>query len=597
MNRNTMVNGIDNTKLQQAVRFMRSSDFRSALAECEKVLSAAPQHVAARYLAGICLIREGRATEAVGHLESACRGMPDMLDAWLNLAIAQRRAGDLAAAATTLQQALTVGPPSASVHNNLGIIQSERGDKGGALPHLQQAVELEPDRPEYLCNLANLLRDLERDDEALPHYRRAVDLGLEQAEVFSSLAAILAKQNSTEDAIAYYRRSLGLNPGNARVQLALGNLLSVMGRFDEAETHFRQAIELNPNLTQAYRQLVHVHPLSREDQSLAGKIERVLQQNDELTDSANADLHFALGKYHDSRAEYDEAFEHYRCANSLLRPEMNFDREQVSVRIDKLIATFTPELFDRYRALDTGEQAVIICGLPRSGTTLTEQILASHPQAFGAGEQPFWGDQEKLLAEKLQAQGGNWPEDIPDIADSVLPELAQTYLSMLNSLAEAKPLSISDKMPGNFLHLGLIHLALPNAKIICCRRNLLDNALSLYFLRFAGLHPYAYDLDDLAFYIGEHDRLLQHWRKIFSKEIFLEIQYEDTVAGLEQAARSLIDFVGLPWDDRCLAFYDNQRPVRTASQWQVRQPIYDTSVGRWKNYRNYLGPLNKLVQS
>ena len=592
-----MANGKGNTTLQQALHFMRSSDFRSALAECKNILATVPQHIPARYLAGICLIREGLAAEAVNHLEAACRGMPDMLDAWLNLAIAQRMAGDISAAAATLQHALKVEPQSASVRNNLGIIQSERGDKSDALIHLQQAVELEPDRPEYLCNLANLLRDLERDDEALPHYRHAVDLGLEQSEVFNSLAAILAKHNGTEEAIAYYRRSLSLNPSNAKIQLAVGNLLSVMGRFDEAETHFRLAVELNPNLTQAYRQLVHVHPLSREDQSLANKIEFVLRQSDALTDSANADLHFALGKYHDSRAEYDEAFEHYQSANRLLRQEMTFDRAQVSARIDKVIATFTPELFSQHDASNESEQAVIICGLPRSGTTLTEQILASHPQAFGAGEQPFWGDQEKMLAEKLQAQGGRWPEDILILMDGTLQELAQAYLKMLNGLAAAAPLKISDKMPGNFLHLGLIHLALPNAKIIHCRRNPLDNALSLYSLRFAGLHPYAYDLDDLAFYIGEHNRLLRHWRKIFSREIFLEIQYEDTVAELEQTARTLIDFVGLHWDDRCLAFHNNDRPVRTASQWQVRQPIYDTSVGRWKNYRDYLGPLQQLIQN
>jgi Flp pilus assembly protein TadD len=581
---------------QDALKFMHSGNFAEARLACERIINLAPAYGPALHLLGICLIREGLPAAAIPHLQAASHALPETSAVWLNLAIARRACGDPAGAADALAEALRINPDQPSAHNNLGVIQRELKAEEEALSHFFKAVALEPENAEYLCNLATLLRDMKRGEEALPYYRRAMAHGLDKAEIHHSMATILVSLNQQEEALHHFQRSLELFENNAQAHHALGNLLTTLGKFDEAEVHFRRAIMIKPEKTESYRQLVHMHPIARTDKDLATQIETLLD-NTTLTDPATADLHFALGKYHDSRAEYDDAFKHYRSANALMRKEVKFDRNEFKERIDALIATFTSNLFAEHCSTNNSQRAVIICGLPRSGTTLTEQILASHPSVYGAGELTFWGDQEHKLQDESLANNSKYPESVTHLKKNQFNAFGEAYLATLNELAKPESTYITDKMPGNFLHLGLIHLALPHAKVIYCNRHPLDNAISIFFLRFGGLHPYAYDLDDLAFYIGEHHRLLQHWRNVFSKEQFLEIQYEDTVVDLERTARTLISFIGLPWDERCLDFHNTKRPIRTASQWQVRQPIYDSSVGRWKNYQSYLGPLSKFMQS
>jgi hypothetical protein len=289
-------------------------------------------------------------------------------------------------------------------------------------------------------------------------------------------------------------------------------------------------------------------------------------------------LRYALGKYHDDINQYDEAFAQYFQANELTRRYgVRYDRRQATARVDQIIAAFNA---DSIRQLQSGgqdsERPVFIVGMPRSGTSLCEQILASHPAVFGAGELPYW------------------PKALATFETTRIPAIARDYLARLAALSETAA-RVVDKMPQNFLALGLIHAAFPRARIIHVRRHPIDTCLSIYFHYFSHLHPYANDFDNLAHYYGEYLRITAHWRSLLPADALLEVPYEALIAEQEKWSRRMVEFVGLPWDRNCLNFQQTERVVITLSKWQVRQKISATSAGRWRNYEKHVAPLLPLV--
>ena len=316
---------------------------------------------------------------------------------------------------------------------------------------------------------------------------------------------------------------------------------------------------------------------------LLEKIEEMVRAS--LPSPNNEDLEnvcYALGKTYDDMGQYEKAFNYYHRANSLLAVKHPFDKKIYRKWVDEIIARFgnPAKIEDGWFSED--DSPIFIIGMPRSGTTLTEQIISSHPEVAGAGELAYW---------PAAGQALGFEQELTDIHAQ---KLANDYLTLLRKCSPSVR-RVTDKMPGNYMYLGLIHRVFPRARIIHCQRHPVDTCLSIYFQNFAGGHEYRYKLEDLAFYYRQYRRLIRHWREILPPDVFFDIQYEDLIEHQESVSRRLIDFCGLEWNDVCLEFYKNERSVGTASNWQVRQPIYKTSKERWRNYEQWIAPLLELL--
>ncbi len=298
-------------------------------------------------------------------------------------------------------------------------------------------------------------------------------------------------------------------------------------------------------------------------------------------------LQYALGKYYDDTKQYEPAFDHFTQANqSSKRFASPYDRGQLTLRVERIIQSFDAKFFTQAGGtLHPSERPVFIVGMPRSGTSLAEQILASHPSIYGAGELMYWhGAYEAYRRTEPDRKA----------ALELIPNLAKQYLDRLNAL-DAQAGRVVDKMPANFWYAGLLHAAFPSARIIHMQRHPFDTCLSIYFQNFFNIGAYAHDLADLAHFYGEYRRVMSHWRRVLPEKALLDVPYEALVEEPETWARRMLAFVGLPWDPRCLDFHQTDRVVITASKWQVRQKISTASVARWRNYEKHIGPLRVLT--
>jgi tetratricopeptide (TPR) repeat protein len=360
--------------------------------------------------------------------------------------------------------------------------------------------------------------------------------------------------------------------------------MSRAGRFEQATRLLEQAVALEPERANSWFDLVHTKRVTEAERSWIDRMTDALK-SPPRTDAERSLLHFSLGKALDDLGEYDAAFQHFEMGNRIEHRANPFDRAAFAGAVDIIISTFTSEFFAQHAGFSVdSDLPLLILGMPRSGTTLVEQIISAHPAVSGAGELPFW-------TEKAQALFHTWAG--PHKQEWVR-SLAEEYLTLLRRLAPHAA-RITDKTPVNFFWIGLIYLALSRPRIIHCQRHPLDTCLSIYFTHFAGLHDFAYDRGDLVFYYRQYERLMAHWRTVLPQDCFFEIQYEMLVADREALTRQLVAFCGLEWSEACLSPERNKRVVTTASVWQARQPIYTSSVARWRHYEPWLGELHDLI--
>ncbi len=454
-----------------------------------------------------------------------------------------------------------------------------------ALGALQKAAALRPNDPEVHGNLGNALQTAERRADAIASYQRAIALAPNYADMYSNLGTLYRLQGQTRLAEQSARQALQLNPKSAAATALLAALHADRGQFAEAESLCRQALALDPSSPQALADMVYLRRMTARDASWLVTAQRFLTTP--MPPRREAYLQYAIGKYHDDLHEYAAAFASYRRANVLVRRSgPAYDRVGLSRAVDLAIHCFDRTWLERLPGdAEASERPVFIVGMPRSGTSLAEQILASHPRVYGAGELDYWSTQPQVVNSLLR----------PAAIDSAqLHHMARGYLQLLQRLS-VNAARVIDKMPSNFLYLGLIHAALPKAKILHMRRDPIDTCLSIYFQNFGSLHSYATDLDDLAHYYREYRRLLAHWRAILPATTLLDVPYEALVADPGTWTRTIVDFTGLPWNERCLAFQETERSVITASKWQVRQRISRSSVERWRNYKEFIAPLLPLA--
>jgi tetratricopeptide (TPR) repeat protein len=527
----------------------------------------------------------GLPADAAASYARALALKPDYAEAHNNLGNALLSLRRYEEAAKSYRRALDIRPNAAGAHANLGNVLRQLGRPHEALTHGRRALELEPDAADAQILMGNVQFDLGRLDEASLSYARAIDLQPDSTEARVALSKVLRQVGRVAEAEDSCRMALSGAPDSAEALALLGEIQADRGRFGDAEQLFRRAIAIDPDLPEAWAALARYCKMGVDAAWLAAA-QRLLGKP--LGVGQEINLRYALGKYFDDVQDYDSAFASYRLANELKkRSGLQHDRQRLTRRVDQITALYDQDWLRGARAEgNASARPVFIVGMPRSGTTLTEQILASHPGAFGCGELRFW--HSARVRYESPTQGGAQ-------SNGAIRAAADNYLKLLATLS-ADASRVSDKMPANFLNLGLIHAAFPNAHIIHMQRNPLDTGLSIYFQIFSNTHTYANDLEDIAHYFTQYYRLMQHWRSTLSEGAILDVPYEGLVQDPEPWIRKIVQFVGLPWDPRCLDFHQTERTVVTASNWQVRQRISKSSAGRWRHYERFLGPLRSLAE-
>ncbi len=446
------------------------------------------------------------------------------------------------------------------------------------------------DSAETLLRLAERLLKAGRVEEAIEPLQQAAQLLPGTPAVLHTLGRTYLRARRIPEAIRWLERAIASQPdfapsrqSLAEAHLAQGRLLTEAGRFDDAAGSLERSIALAPSQGAASHALVSSRRLTEADRPLVARILSRLEAP-ELAERPRMTLHFAAGKALDDLGDYQGAIRHFDAANAIRARLCPFDRVVFEQRVDRLIARFTRELFAAHASVGGDDETpVLVLGMPRSGTTLVERILSSHPEVAGGGELPFWNE-----------QGLRWADaPLAALAESAEP-MRGDYLRILRAIGP-DALRVTDKMPFNFLWIGLVHLVLPRARVVHCRRNPVDTCLSIYATHFSSDWAAASDRGGLVSYYRQYLRLMAHWRTVLPSDRLLEVDYEDATASPEPAARRLVAFCGLDWDPACLQPERNRDTVRTASKWQARQPIYRTSVERWRHYEPWLGELRELL--
>jgi tetratricopeptide (TPR) repeat protein len=479
----------------------------------------------------------------------------DALLTLCNAAFKRHSAGEFAAAIQLYKQILAFKPDLPDIHNNLGHALAALGKPTAATAAFAHAIELKPAYPEALCNWGLALAELERFDEAETKYRQAIEA----------------------------------NPRFAGAYNNLGLLLKASGRLTDAQYAFQQAIALSPADFSLYDNLAAVRPFVADDPYLAA-LEAAARDPAALSIADQTHLHFALAKAHDNLGRSESTFAHLLKANWLKHKQIAYDEAATLQQMRRLRELISRDFIRaRQRCGERSAVPVFIVGMTRSGTTLIEQILASHPQVFGAGELPLL-DQVAGSIQKLLPCASAFPDMMLQMSPADFQALGSLYLDRIMDRS-ATALRITDKMTVNFLFVGLIHLALPDATIIHAVRDPADTCISCFSTHFTNGNEHTYDLAELGRYYRHYRELMAHWHDVLPPGRILDVHYEDLVADVEKVARRIISHCGLDWDPRCLDFHRTQRPVRTASATQVRKPIYSNSVARWRKYEAFIEPL------
>lgn len=610
--------------LSEAIEHHRRGRLDRAAALYEAALAVDPDDPHAHHLLGLVLLQRGNPIQAARLLERAVALEADEAAFHASLAEAHWALGRTESAIECGRAALALEPENPEFLCNLGSSLAQVGELDLGIRHLRDAIRLQPALAPAHNNLAGALRKKGEKAEALHHYREAVRLQPGLAGAHSNLGELLLEVGDTSTALHHCQEAIRLAPGFAAAHQGLGNVLLLLGRLAEAEGCFREALRLDPNTVGARAGLADLleqlgefdrsHSLLRDvlqiDPYHAGALARLatrlrdrlppgdravintLLGDPQLPSDARSKLQFGLAHVLDAEGQFDQAAALLSEANALARAEfrkrgLGYDAAGHRRRIDAIIDAFTPEFFARVRGMGLKtERPVFVVGLPRSGTSLCEQILATHPRVFGAGELRIARETFEAIP-RATGQTGDPLSCLKHLDSASIAHLARSHLERLDALDRSHD-RVVDKMPENTQYLGLIAALVPGAKVIYCRRDARDVALSIWMTEFGQLR-WACDIDDIAGRIEGHRRLIDHWRNLLPLPL-VEVDYEELITDFERTAKKLVSGCGLDWDPACLDFNKTRRPVRTPSAVSVRQPIFSTSVGRWKNYRHSLAP-------
>jgi tetratricopeptide (TPR) repeat protein len=587
------------------------------------VLQADPRQFDALHMLAIIEGQRGNFAGGLRHINQALRIRPNSVDALINLGLMQSKVGDNAGALAAYKRALAIHPQCALAHSNMSAVLRQLGQGEDAITHCETALALAPGYADAWNNRGNALVDLKRPLDALASYDRAIALRPKRAESHLGRGNALRQLLRHDEAHAAYNRALVLEPDNPQTLCSVGVVLMDMDRLDEAEAKLRRAIKVDPNFAAAYNNLglilkergrlgdarfaieqaIHLSPNNTSYYDNLGAVrsfaaadhyvaalEGLAENAAALRSEDRIHLHFALAKAYEDGGRYEGAFRHLLAGNELKRRQVTYDEAVTLARLARTRQLFSRDFIaSRQGAGEPATMPVFVVGMPRSGTSLIEQILASHPEVFGAGELG-------LFEQTVDAVGNMLPGALrfPELASGLSSQHFRTIgARFCEALKRGAPTAsrIVDKMPANFLFVGLIHLSLPNAAIIHAIRDPIDTCLSCFSTHFSRGQAHTYDLAELGRYYRHYQALMAHWQCVLPPRRIIDVHYEKLVGDLEGVSRRIVAHCGLAWDARCLDFHRTERLVRTASAVQVRQPIYKSSVGRWRRYENFLAPL------
>ena len=573
---------------------------------------------------GIALLDKGDAAGAAEVLENAVRLDPSLELAWFNLGKARARLGRGAEADAAFEKSFELNPErkltahAAELHRDgrfeeaermyreviranprnvdalrmLGRIALSMKRNSDAERLFRRTVSIAPDFVGAWLDLGRVLKDTDSHEEAMACYRRVIELQPDNPKGHFMLAGVLAPAGRTYEAIESYRRALDLEPDYVGALLGLGHVLKTVGRLDEAIDAYRECIRCRPDNGGSYWSLANLKTYRLSDEDITTM--RSILGSEELGDTSRVNFLFALAKAYEDRGEFERAWDYYAIGNASQREHEYYDPVQTEFINDAIVEVFDAELMaEKTGGGDPDHAPIFVVGLPRSGSTLIEQILASHSAVEGTSELPYLG-RVAVSLNRNRADGINYPRAVRELSAANFADLGREYLRRAGRHRVEGTRRFIDKMPNNFPLIGFLHLILPNAKIIDARRHPLDACLSCYRQLFARGQAFTYDLTDIGEYFLQYQRLMDHWHTVLPGAV-LTVQYEELVGDFENQTRRLLAHCELPFEDACLRFYETERPVRTPSSEQVRRPIYTSSIGFWRNYEGRLGELREVL--
>ncbi|HFD11210.1 MAG TPA: sulfotransferase family protein [Crenotrichaceae bacterium] len=543
--------------LQSARDFLKRNEYDKAEILCQQALNKEPDNSEVLKLSGIIAMTSGNFERAVQMFSQVILQNTVNGTDYYNLGLAYLNAGESTSAVLSFQKSIKIQPDLACVYADLCIALIRAGDIEAAISAGEKAVSLLPESPIAHYNLAQAYDTWKSYKSAFKHYRKA-------AELF---------------------------PNHPGIQLSLATSYLGFGNTEAASICYRKVIKLYPEDVEAYRQLVRINKFSSPDHEDVHNLKLILSAS-WLNDNDRASVFFALGKIYQDCKQYDDAFSYYQQANKIQESCNRFEPEEFLEYVSAIIrCTDRDILSEKCASGNTSRIPVFIVGVPRSGTSLVEQILSSHHDVFGAGELMWVRDTVNSIQDSLNL-AVPYPQCIEVLTQNNITCLAEQYQQYLCTIADDES-RVTDKMPNNFLHLGLIHVLFPNARIIHCRRNPRDSCISMYTEYFPDGVSYSYNLLKLGAYYKQYERIMNHWHSVLPAGSIIDVDYENMVADQEKESRRLIDFIGLDWDESCLSFHTKNRRVDTASDLQVKKPIYSSSIGRWKHYEKHLEELER----
>lgn len=525
------------------------------------------------------------------------KALPDLTQsgaAFFQKALRYQEEGRLEEAEQCYLAILARQPENPIVYYNLAGVQLEANRLADAEQSYLRAIALRPEMANAHFNRGGILLRQQRQEEAYASFQRTLALCPEQADLLVQLGNAFRSLGYAKEAEQSYRQAISLQPGSAEAYDGLAVTLLAQGRRQEGEQACLSAIDCDPGHAPSYHNLAAIRSFTAED-PLVAKMEQLLsQKGGSLSANDFMLLHYSLGKAYGDLGQFAKSIEHFNAGSRLKRQSINYSGFDSERKFRLMANTFNAEKFSQEnQAFPESKMAIFIVGMPRSGTTLVEQILSSHSMIKGAGEIEDFETAIREVATKRVA-AGNASGSVADFSQADYRAIGERYLALLKGHARGEDnnaLKITNKLPSNFFFTGLIHLALPEARIIHCRRNPLDTCLSCYTLLFARGQEFSYSMEELGIYYRLYEELMAHWRRVLPPERILEVTYEDLVTDTERNARRMIEYCGLEWEPGCLRFFENRRPVFTASHGQVRKPIYRDSIERWRRYGEALRPL------
>jgi len=606
---------------RKALQHFKAGRLQQAQDICQHILQQ-QQHAGAILISGWIAHKQRELDVAVERYQQYLGLRPEDAEARYTLGLVFKELGRTELAIEQFEKSITVVADNAAVHRQLGDAYTKLHRLEEAIAPYQAALALEADDVGTIISLGNIFHGLHRYTQSIPLYEQTLALQPDNVQVHRHLGASYQRIGQTQEAIKCFEQALSLRPDYIDARIKLAEVLRELGRAEEALVQLEQVIDLKPDETEAhvflartlrglghaelaierFERLLSTRPrcgalyyhisMIKPKQALIPVVETLIS-DPSLPNSDAIYCHFAMGNLFKGNKSFDQAFSHFLKANTLQRETFSYDPDENILLIDSLIKVYSKRFFQTKHGWGSSSRLpVFIVGMPRSGTTLVEQILSSHPKVYGAGELQALPAVYVSIA--LQLKYANPPPQCMSLFDrKMAEEYSARYLQEL-ALHSLTATRITDKLPGNYFKIGLIKTLFPDARIIHCQRNPLDSCISIFFHCFPD-HKYSFELTELGQYYLDYQRIMSHWQKLFPGEI-LNVQYEELVMDQERVSKQLIDYLGLEWDEKCLKFHDNERVVMTPSNIQVRQPMYKNSMNRWKPYEKHLQPLIEVLQ-